>query len=85
MRPKRCGYCHHVLRRKPRVPKRLQPKPEEAQHIQAVLRSVGGKKKQAAALLGIHPTTLTRRLDRYARTCRKCGELAAHVCELDVP
>jgi DNA-binding NtrC family response regulator len=84
--PKRSPYCHYSLsRRKPRVPKRLQPSPGEAQHIQNVLRSVQGNKPQAAVLLGISPTTLTRKLDRQARTCRKCGEVAAHVCEAEAP
>jgi two-component system response regulator AtoC len=37
----------------------------ERRHILRVLRSVGGSKAAAAAVLGLHPSTLYRKLDLY--------------------
>jgi len=36
-----------------------------------VLESVGGSKAAAAAVLGLHPSTLYRKLDQYAARSRK--------------
>ena len=38
----------------------------ERRHILRVLKSVGGSKAAAAAVLGLHPSTLYRKLDKYA-------------------
>ena len=38
----------------------------ERRHILRVLKSVGGSKAAAAAVLGLHPSTLYRKLDHYA-------------------
>jgi two-component system response regulator HydG len=38
----------------------------ERRHILRVLKSVGGSKAAAAAVLGLHPSTLYRKLDQYA-------------------
>ena len=37
----------------------------ERRHILRVLKSVGGSKSAAAAVLGLHPSTLYRKLDHY--------------------
>jgi two-component system, NtrC family, response regulator AtoC len=48
-------------------PTELLPMEEvERRHILRVLKSVGGSKAAAAAVLGLHPSTLYRKLDHYA-------------------
>jgi two-component system response regulator HydG len=55
-------------------PTELLPMEEvERRHILRVLKSVGGSKAAAAAVLGLHPSTLYRKLDHYAEQGQGAG------------